>query len=187
MDFVLSIRKCCLRFSSSANGFKFAIVLFIVMILGTLLLFKFGDTIGVFSDSLASTNALTQKKMQTVTVYHCFFSHSLTHSHANTLTGSNRSAVLATPGRSIPIGTISAIAITTAVYVSVVWMFGCTISNEKLKNEKLIVALVAWPHKVPVNLGIIMSCVGAGLQSLTGAPRLLSAIAKDNTIPFLNG
>ena len=30
-----------------------------------------------------------------------------------------------------------------------------------------------------------MSCVGAGLQSLTGAPQLLAAMAADETIPFL--
>ena len=30
-----------------------------------------------------------------------------------------------------------------------------------------------------------MSCVGAGLQSMCGAPRLLAAIAEDDSIPFL--
>ena len=34
-----------------------------------------------------------------------------------------------------------------------------------------------------MSLGIIMSCVGAGLQSLTGAPQLLNAIASDDVIP----
>lgn len=31
-----------------------------------------------------------------------------------------------------------------------------------------------------------MSTVGAGMQSLTGAPRLLQAIASDDVIPFLS-
>ena len=35
-------------------------------------------------------------------------------------------------------------------------------------------------------IGAFLSTIGAGLQSLTGAPRLLQAIAKDNVIPFLS-
>ena len=36
-----------------------------------------------------------------------------------------------------------------------------------------------------MRIGIILSSLGAGLQSLTGAPRLLQAIANDNLMPFL--
>merc|ERR1712045_213008 len=36
-----------------------------------------------------------------------------------------------------------------------------------------------------VEIGSLLSTIGAGLQSLTGAPRLLQAIAKDQIIPFL--
>ena len=39
---------------------------------------------------------------------------------------------------------------------------------------------------LPVNVGIVMSCVGAGLQALTGAPELLNAIARDDIMPILN-
>ena len=44
---------------------------------------------------------------------------------------------------------------------------------------------MAWPHPKVIEIGSILSTVGAGLQSLTGAPRLLQSIAKDETIPFL--
>uniref|UniRef100_H2Z9M8 Solute carrier family 12 member 6 n=1 Tax=Ciona savignyi TaxID=51511 RepID=H2Z9M8_CIOSA len=57
--------------------------------------------------------------------------------------------------------------------------FGDSIGNE------LIVSIIAWPSKWVVLIGAFLSTVGAGLQSLTGAPRLLQAIAKDNIIPFL--
>ena len=33
--------------------------------------------------------------------------------------------------------------------------------------------------------GIMLSTLGAGLQSMAGAPRLLAAIAKDNVVPIL--
>ena len=44
---------------------------------------------------------------------------------------------------------------------------------------------IAWPHPKVVEIGSLLSTIGAGLQSLTGAPRLLQAIAKDQIIPFL--
>ena len=49
----------------------------------------------------------------------------------------------------------------------------------------LVVGNIAWPHPKVVEVGSLLSTIGAGLQSLTGAPRLLQAIAKDGIIPFL--
>lgn len=101
------------------------------------------------------------------------------------MAGTNRSALLRDAGRSIPRGTLGAIATTTAIYVGTVWLFGAFVSNETLKTNKLVVAAAAWPHPMLVNVGIIMSSIGAALQCLTGAPQLLSAIAHDKTVPFL--
>lgn len=50
---------------------------------------------------------------------------------------------------------------------------------------KLVVANMAWPNQWVILIGSFLSTLGAGLQSLTGAPRLLQAIAKDEIIPFL--
>lgn len=50
---------------------------------------------------------------------------------------------------------------------------------------KLVVANIAWPNEWVILIGSFLSTLGAGLQSLTGAPRLLQAIAKDGIIPFL--
>lgn len=44
---------------------------------------------------------------------------------------------------------------------------------------------IAVPHPKVIEVGSFLSTFGAGLQSLTGAPRLLQSIAKDETIPFL--
>jgi solute carrier family 12 (potassium/chloride transporter), member 4/6 len=49
----------------------------------------------------------------------------------------------------------------------------------------LVVANIAWPNEWVILIGSFLSTLGAGLQSLTGAPRLLQAIAKDGIIPFL--
>uniref|UniRef100_A0A8C4HBS9 Solute carrier family 12 member 7b n=1 Tax=Dicentrarchus labrax TaxID=13489 RepID=A0A8C4HBS9_DICLA len=77
------------------------------------------------------------------------------------MAGSNRSGDLRDAQKSIPIGTILAIATTS---------FICTLS---------------WPSPWVIVIGSFFSCCGAGLQSLTGAPRLLQAIARDGIVPFL--
>lgn len=45
--------------------------------------------------------------------------------------------------------------------------------------------MLAWPSPWVIIIGSFFSTCGAGLQSLTGAPRLLQAIARDGIIPFL--
>ena len=44
---------------------------------------------------------------------------------------------------------------------------------------------IAYPHPYVVLFGCLLSTIGAGLQSLIGAPRLLYAIANDDVIPAL--
>ena len=103
------------------------------------------------------------------------------------MAGANRSDVLKTPSTSIPLGTLSAIGLTTTIYLMFVWMFGAFVSHEALQasNNIIVTASVAWPTPILVNVGIIMSCVGAALQTLCGAPRLLAAIAQDRLLPVL--
>lgn len=50
---------------------------------------------------------------------------------------------------------------------------------------RLLTAAVAWPVPAIIYVGIILSTLGAALQSLTGAPRLLAAIANDDILPVL--
>jgi amino acid transporter len=45
--------------------------------------------------------------------------------------------------------------------------------------------MLAWPSPWVIVIGSFFSTCGAGLQSLTGAPRLLQAIARDGIVPFL--
>lgn len=52
-------------------------------------------------------------------------------------------------------------------------------------KKTLVVATLAWPSSWVIVIGSFFSCCGAGLQSLTGAPRILQSIARDGIIPFL--
>ncbi|OAF71195.1 K-Cl cotransporter 4, partial [Intoshia linei] len=108
------------------------------------------------------------------------------------MAGSNRSGDLANPQNSIPRGTIAAVLTTSFVYLSSVILFGAVIEGPLMKDKfgesvqgGLLVAKLCWPNEWVVLIGSFLSTIGAGLQCLTGAPRLLLAISDDNVIPFL--
>ncbi|XP_044478189.1 cation-chloride cotransporter 1-like isoform X1 [Mangifera indica] len=102
------------------------------------------------------------------------------------MAGSNRSASLKDTQRSIPIGTLAATLTTTVMYLVSVLFFGALATRQKLLTDRLFTATIAWPFPAIVHIGIILSTLGAALQSMTGAPRLLAAIANDNILPILN-
>lgn len=109
------------------------------------------------------------------------------------LAGSNRSGDLADGQKSIPIGTIAAQLTTSFVYLSSVVLFGACFNNLFIRDKfgdcaggQLAVTLVAWPYPRLIVFGALFSTLGAALQSLTSAPRLIQAIANDGIIPFLN-
>ncbi|KAM9693918.1 solute carrier family 12 member 7 [Trichechus inunguis] len=108
------------------------------------------------------------------------------------MAGSNRSGDLRDAQKSIPTGTILAIATTSFIYLSCVVLFGACIEGVVLRDKfgealqgKLVIGMLAWPSPWVIVIGSFFSTCGAGLQSLTGAPRLLQAIARDGIIPFL--
>ncbi|KAM5157163.1 solute carrier family 12 member 7 isoform 1-T1 [Mantella aurantiaca] len=108
------------------------------------------------------------------------------------MAGSNRSGDLKDAQKSIPSGTILAIATTSFIYLSCVVLFGACIEGSLLRDKfgesvsgQLVIGTLAWPSPWVIVIGSFFSTCGAGLQSLTGAPRLLQAIARDGIVPFL--
>uniref|UniRef100_A0A3Q4GR29 Solute carrier family 12 member 5a n=1 Tax=Neolamprologus brichardi TaxID=32507 RepID=A0A3Q4GR29_NEOBR len=108
------------------------------------------------------------------------------------MAGSNRSGDLRDAQKSIPIGTIAAITTTSTVYMSSVVLFGACIEGVVLRDKfgegvhgNLVIGTLAWPSPWVIVIGSFFSTCGAGLQSLTGAPRLMQAIAKDGIVPAL--
>ncbi|CAB1336097.1 unnamed protein product [Coregonus sp. 'balchen'] len=113
------------------------------------------------------------------------------------MAGSNRSGDLRDAQKSIPIGTIAAITTTSIVCIlyynmSAVVLFGACIEGVVLRDKfgegvdgNLVIGTLAWPSPWVIVIGSFFSTCGAGLQSLTGAPRLLQAISRDGVIPFL--
>ena len=106
------------------------------------------------------------------------------------LAGSNRSGDLADAQRSIPRGTIGAQLCTSFVYLSCIILFGATFNNLFIRDKfgesmggQLAVTQIAWPQPYFILIGGLLSTLGAALQSLVGAPRILQGIAKDDVIP----
>lgn len=103
------------------------------------------------------------------------------------MAGANRSGDLANPSRAIPVGSLAAQTVTTFIYISFPILFGAIATQKGLEYEDwLFTAEISWPHHMVVRIGIIMSSVGAGLQTIVGAPRILQAVANDKLIPVLN-
>ena len=102
------------------------------------------------------------------------------------LAGSNLSGDLADPQGSIPPGTLAAVVATIAIFtVQVVLVAGGSCRRRSLVDDPFIVSSIAWPSDKLVCVGVLLSTLGAGLQSLAGAPRLLAAIGRDGLIPPL--
>lgn len=100
------------------------------------------------------------------------------------MAGCDRAGFLKTPSRSIPRGTLSAIGITTLLYLSFILLFGCVADREALKTELAISALISWPTMDGITVGIISATFGAALQSASSAPQVLSAMAQDDILPL---
>ena len=64
-------------------------------------------------------------------------------------------------------------------------MCGASVDRDILIQDKLIVSRLAWPVEEMIYIGMLLSTLGAGLQSLAGAPRLIAGIGRDRLIPEL--
>ncbi|CAJ0601996.1 unnamed protein product [Cylicocyclus nassatus] len=109
------------------------------------------------------------------------------------MAGSNRSGNLRDASKSIPLGTLAAQISTSLVYFCGVIVFGSSVSEMFIRDKygqsgmgKLTISEIAWPFPTVILWGCLGATIGAGMQSLTGAPRLLQAIASDDVIPFLS-
>eukprot|EP00397_Hematodinium_sp_SG-2012_P001550 GEMP01001553.1.p1 GENE.GEMP01001553.1~~GEMP01001553.1.p1 ORF type:complete len:787 (+),score=167.42 GEMP01001553.1:882-3242(+) len=102
------------------------------------------------------------------------------------MAGSNRSADLKEPSKSIPFGTLFAQVVTSIIYLSFIFLYGAACTRTQLLGNSLITAYTSWPHYHVVIFGVMASTVGAALASLTSASRLIDAISKDDTLPVLS-
>lgn len=98
------------------------------------------------------------------------------------LAGVNMSGDLKDPRRSIPQGTMSAIAITMVIYLVLAVWLALVASPDDLTQNQLIIADKA-AFSPAVLAGILAATFSSALTSLVGAPRLLQAIGEHQVLP----
>lgn len=98
------------------------------------------------------------------------------------MVGANMSGALADPRRSIPRGTLGAVATALAVYLFMAVWYSVVASPEELRENYLaVVDNAAWGGLVLA--GILASTFTASLSSLVAAPRILFALGEQRVVP----
>ncbi|MDJ0600863.1 MAG: amino acid permease [Crocosphaera sp.] len=102
------------------------------------------------------------------------------------MSGVNMSGELKNSRKNIPIGTLSAIILSTVIYVILCWWVArAAPPQELINNYTILVEKSRWQFLVL--MGLLAATFSASLSSLVGAPRILMALAKDGVIPWSNG
>lgn len=97
--------------------------------------------------------------------------------------GVGLSGDLKKPGKSIPLGTVSATVIGIIVYFFVTLKLASSASPEDLLNEQLIMSKIAVFGFIAIPLGLAASTMSSALGSILVAPRTLQALGADKSFP----
>ncbi len=98
------------------------------------------------------------------------------------LAGANMSGELKKPRRSIPVGTLSAIAISFVIYMVMAYWFARVATPQELASNYTIMIDKAFYGPV-VLAGLLAATLSSALTSLVGAPRILQALAHHQVLP----
>lgn len=98
------------------------------------------------------------------------------------MAGANISGDLKSPRRSIPRGTLAAVAVSLVVYVVLaVWLAKSASDDELVNNFEVMIDQSAWGPAVVA--GLLGATFSSGLSSIVGAPRVLSALGDGRILP----
>ncbi len=98
--------------------------------------------------------------------------------------GVGLSGDLRNPGKSIPLGTLSATIVGMVVYLFIAYKLASSASPADLANtDSLVMADIAWQGWWLIPVGLAAATMSSALGSILVAPRTLQAIAKDRLLP----
>ncbi len=99
------------------------------------------------------------------------------------MAGANMSGELENPRRSIPVGTLSAIGVSTAIYFALAyWLARSATTEELLNNFTVMIDKAAWGPAVVA--GLLGATFSSALASIIGAPRILQALGSHHVLPY---
>ncbi|MFQ6104519.1 MAG: amino acid permease [Candidatus Glassbacteria bacterium] len=99
------------------------------------------------------------------------------------MAGLNLSGDLKDPRKSIPLGTMTSIAVTMIIYIALAYVAARVASPAELRaNQMVMVDKALWGSVVIA--GILGATFSSALGSMLGAPRILQALAEQHTVPF---
>nr|UJH94558.1 Vhc1 [Starmerella bombicola] len=103
---------------------------------------------------------------------------------AGILAGASMSGDLKHPSKSIPKGTLWGLALTFALYASVIVSLGTSVSRDLLRRDVDVISSIDVSPAL-VMLGEFATSIFSALMGIIGAAYLLQAIAKDDVVPFI--
>ncbi len=99
------------------------------------------------------------------------------------LAGANMSGELTSPRRSIPVGTLSAIGLSSVVYfVLAYWLARSATPDELVGNFTVMIDKAAWGPAVVA--GLLGATLSSAIASIVGAPRILQALGSHRVLPY---
>ncbi|HEY2809880.1 MAG TPA: amino acid permease [Rhabdochlamydiaceae bacterium] len=163
-----------LAFSSVRGALKVQLGIFIAIIASLISLFTGGEAKPIVSD----VGGLSSMPLLDFWVVFAIFFPAMTGMESST----SLSGDLKDPGRSLPIGTISAILSAYIVYVGISIFLAYKIPESQLVKDPLIMQNLA---SIPalIMVGIWGATLSSALGGLLAAPRTLQAIAEDGMVP----
>ncbi len=98
-------------------------------------------------------------------------------------TGAAMSGDLKDPQRSLPIGVLSAIVVSTVIYILVAfWLDYSANAGQLIENYTIMTEISRW--KTLVLAGILGATLSSALGSIIAAPRTLMALGQDKVLPY---
>ncbi len=98
--------------------------------------------------------------------------------------GVGLSGDLRNPGKSIPLGTVSATVIGMIMYIFVTWKLSVSAFPDDLATDQLIMRNIALFGPLIIPLGLAASTISSAIGSVMVAPRTLQALGYDRSFPF---
>lgn len=145
----------------------------------SLILFFLGSGTDAATENFGLSNASFRNADQFFIVFAIIFP-----AFTGMTAGVGLSGDLKNPGKSIPIGTISATIIGMIIYFFISWKLASSASPDELFGDQFVMSRIALFGFIFVPLGLAASTISSALGSVMVAPRTLQALAADQSFPL---